>query len=68
MEVLPGCFSDSNPPRYQPCTLPDYMDGWYRGEYTTLRSLTSAQVAAAADTDLSAYKQTAVLQASNSRL
>ena len=68
MEALPGCFSKSNPPRYQPCTLPEYMEGWYSGEYTTLRSLTEEQVAAAADTDLSAYKELAAAQVSTSRL
>ena len=57
MKALPGCFDESNPPRYEPCTLPEYMEGWYNGEYTTLRSLTEKQVAAAADTDLSGYQE-----------
>lgn len=47
MEALPGCSSPENPPRYGPTTLTDYMEGWYAGRYTTLRSLTPAQVRAA---------------------
>ena len=33
------------------------MEGWYKGQYTTMRSLTEEQVAAAADTDLSGYAE-----------
>jgi|EP01046_Picozoa_sp_COSAG06_P037681 hypothetical protein len=55
MEALPGCVSESNPARYDACTLPEYMEGWYKGQYTTMRSLTEEQVAATADTDLSGY-------------
>lgn len=42
MEALPGCTSEENPARYKPTTFTDYMDGWFAGEYSTLRSLTPA--------------------------
>ena len=49
IETLPGCSSPTNPPRYGPITTPEFMKGWYRGEHSTLRSLTPAQVRAAVE-------------------
>lgn len=47
MEALPGCSSARNPARYGPVTFTAYMEGWYAGEYSSLRSLTPAQIRAA---------------------
>lgn len=49
MEVLPGCCSADNPPRYSAINATDFMAGWFAGEYTTMRTLTPAQVQAAKD-------------------
>ena len=47
MEALPTCSDAANPPRYGPITSGDFMRGWYAGEYTSMRTLTPAQVQAA---------------------
>ena len=47
MEPLDSCSSGDNPPRYGPLTPAAFMIGWYAGEYTTMRTLTPAQVKAA---------------------
>jgi isopenicillin N synthase-like dioxygenase len=44
MEALPTCSDAANPPRYGPITSGDFMRGWYAGEYTSMRTLTPAQV------------------------
>ena len=41
------CDAATNPPRYGPVTSGDFMRGWYAGEYTSMRTLTPAQVKAA---------------------
>ena len=47
MEALPTCSDAANSPRYGPITSGDFMRGWYAGEYTSMRTLTPAQVQAA---------------------
>lgn len=44
MEALPTCSDAANSPRYGPITSGDFMRGWYAGEYTSMRTLTPAQV------------------------
>ena len=48
MRCMPGCSSESNPERYpDPISYHDYMTGFDAGKYTTMNSLTPAQVVAA---------------------